>query len=71
MLFRSLTGVKALSGVYPTAAGDDAVFGLLLNGPGASTVGVYQPLWASLGLALADASRVPAATALAPLTRGG
>lgn len=67
----TLTGVKALSGVYPTAAGDDAIFGLLLNGQGVSTVGVYQPLWSSLGLALADAARVPAGAAIAPLPRGG
>lgn len=67
----TLTGVKALSGVYPTAAGDDAIFSLLLNGQGTSTVGVYQPLWSSLGLALADAARVPSAASLAPVTPGG
>jgi D-alanyl-D-alanine carboxypeptidase/D-alanyl-D-alanine-endopeptidase (penicillin-binding protein 4) len=67
----TLVGVKSLSGVYPTAAGGDATFSLMLNGPGSSTVDVWGPLWTTLGLALDDASAVPAPVLLTPVSRRG
>jgi D-alanyl-D-alanine carboxypeptidase/D-alanyl-D-alanine-endopeptidase (penicillin-binding protein 4) len=44
----TLTGVKALAGAQPDSNGDDVAFALVLNGPGADTPDVYDPLWRRL-----------------------
>ena len=49
----TLTGVKALSGVFPFRNDRATVFTLLLNGPGSSTTEIYIPIWNSLVSSLA------------------
>ena len=49
----TLTGVKALSGVFPFGDDHATVFTLLLNGTGTSTTEIYIPIWNSLISSLA------------------
>jgi D-alanyl-D-alanine carboxypeptidase/D-alanyl-D-alanine-endopeptidase (penicillin-binding protein 4) len=49
----TLTGVKALSGVFPFSDDHATVFTLLLNGTGTSTTEIYIPIWNSLISSLA------------------
>jgi len=49
----TLTGVKALSGVFPFSDDHATVFTLLLNGAGTSTTEIYIPIWNSLISSLA------------------
>ena len=50
----TLTGVKALSGVFPFAGDRATIFTLLLNGTGTSTTEIYIPIWNSLVSSLAS-----------------
>jgi serine-type D-Ala-D-Ala carboxypeptidase/endopeptidase (penicillin-binding protein 4) len=50
----TLTGVKALSGVFPFSDDHSTIFTLLLNGTGTSTTEIYIPIWNSLISSLAS-----------------
>ena len=50
----TLTGVKALSGVFPFGDDRSTIFTLLLNGTGTSTTEIYIPIWNSLISSLAS-----------------
>ena len=50
----TLTGVKALSGVFPFSQDRATIFTLLLNGTGTSTTEIYIPIWNSLVSSLAS-----------------
>ena len=52
----TLTGVKALSGVFPFSDDHSTMFTLLLNGTGTSTIEIYIPIWNSLISSLATGS---------------
>lgn len=63
----TLTGVKALSGVFPFSNDRATIFTLLLNGTGTSTTEIYIPIWNSLVSSLASGGDTIDLEKVAPL----
>lgn len=63
----TLTGVKALSGVFPYTDSQAIIFSILLNGPGVSNQSAYRPIWLALANSLAEFSVHPTSAELSPL----